>query len=108
MLILPPTRRPQNARAISGGAIALGVVLLLGALEVEERLDPKGLAVLRTSRLLLDAPDSPAAAASGNAGETGRIGAREGSWVRISLDDAREGWVPFASVLPLDGIPLED
>ena len=108
MLILPPARRPQHARAISGGALALGVVLLLGALEVEERLDPKGLAVLRTSRLLLDAPDSPAAAASGNAGETGRIGAREGSWVRISLDGSRAGWVPFASVLPLDGIPIED
>jgi hypothetical protein len=107
-LIVSPARRPRNARAISGGALALGVVLLLGALEVEDRLNPSGLAVLRTSRLLLEAPGSQTAAASGNVGETGRIGAREGSWVRIALDGARAGWVPAASVLPMDGIPIED
>jgi hypothetical protein len=108
MLIVPPASRPRNARAISGGALALGVVLLLGALEVEDRLNPSGLAVLRTSRLLLDAPGSQTALASGNVGETGRIGAREGAWVRIALDGARAGWVPAVTVLPMDGIPLED
>jgi len=108
MLIVPPGRRPRNARAISGGALALGVVLLLGALEVEERLDPTGLAVLRYSRLLLEAPGSQSATASGNVGETGRIGAREGTWVRIALDGTRAGWVPAASVLPMDGIPIDD
>jgi hypothetical protein len=108
MLIVPPSRRPRNARAISGGALALAVVLLLGALEIGERLEPGGLAVLRTSRLLLDAPGSQAATASGTIGETGRIGAREGAWVRIALDGARAGWIPVASILPMDGIPLED
>ena len=102
MLIVPPARRPRNARAISGGALALAVVLLLGALEVGERLEPGGLAVLRTSRLLLDAPGSQTALASGTIGETGRIGAREGAWVRIALDGARAGWVPVASILPMD------
>jgi hypothetical protein len=108
MLIVPPARRPRNARAIAGGALALGVVLLLGALEVEDRLDPGGLAVLRSSRLLLEAPGSQTASASGNVGETGRIGAREGAWVRIALDGARAGWVPSSSVLLMDGIPIED
>ncbi len=108
MLIVPPSRRPSNARAVSGGALALGVVLLLGALEVEERLDPGGLAVLRTSRVLLEAPGSAAASASGTVGETGRIGAREGAWVRIALDGARAGWVPASSVLLMDAIPVED
>lgn len=108
MLIVPPTRRPRNARAISGGVLALGVMLLLGALEVEDRLDPSGLAVLRTSRMLLEAPGSTAASASGNVGETGRIGAREGAWVRIALDGERAGWVPASSLLLMDGIPIED
>jgi hypothetical protein len=108
VLIVSPTRRPRNARAISGGAIAFAMVLLLGALEVQDRLDPSGLGVLRTSRVLLDAPGSQAAIASGNIGETGRLGAREGPWVRIALDGARVGWVPVASVLPMDGVPLED
>ncbi len=108
ILIVPPARRPRNARAIAGGALALGVVLVLGALEVEDRLDPSGLAVLRSSRLLLEAPGSQTATASGSVGETGRIGAREGAWVRIAFDGARAGWVPAASVLPMDGIPIEE
>jgi hypothetical protein len=108
VLIVPPARRPRNARAISGGVIVMAIVLLLGAFEVQERLDPSGLGVLRTSRVLLDAPGSQAAIASGNIGETGRLGAREGPWVRIALDGARVGWVPVASVLPMDGLPLEE
>ncbi|MEO8336181.1 MAG: hypothetical protein ABI664_14475 [bacterium] len=108
MLIVPPARRPRNARSIAGGAIALGVVLLLGALEMEDRVSPSGLAVMRTTRVLLEAPGSQSAAASGNVGETGRIGAREGSWVRIALDGSRAGWVPSSSVLLMDGVPIED
>ncbi len=108
MLIVPPARRPRNARAIAGSALALAVALLLGALEVSDRLDPGGLGVLRTSRVLLDAPGSPTAVASGTIGETGRLGAREGSWVRIALDGARAGWVPVASVLPMEGMPRDE
>ncbi|MEP6729657.1 MAG: hypothetical protein ABJE10_03410 [bacterium] len=108
MLMVPPARRPHNARSISGGVLALGMVLLIVALEVQEQLDPGGLAVMRTTRLLLEAPGSQNGLASANIGETGRIGAREGAWVRIALDGARAGWVPVASVLPIDGIPLED
>lgn len=102
VLAIPPRRRPQSARALCGGAICVGVVLLGGALEVGERLDPRGLAVMRASRLLLVAPNSSSGPASAALGETGRLGPREGTWVRIELDAARAGWVPAESVLPLD------
>jgi tetratricopeptide (TPR) repeat protein len=108
LLIVPPARRPTHARALAGGALMIAVLLLAGAMEVRGRLDPRGLAVLRTSRLLLDAPGSEVARASGTIGETGVLGAREGAWVRIALDGARAGWVPVASILPLDAPPLGD
>ncbi len=109
LLGVPVHRRPEQARAMAGGAIAVAVVLLASAIEVHKRLDPRGLAVLRTNRLLLDAPAASAAGASAALGETGMIGAREGAWVHIAFDGARAGWVPLASVLPLDEIapPLD-
>ena len=64
--------------------------------------------MLFRSRLLLEAPGSQAATASGTVGETGTLGAREGAWVRIALDGARVGWVPVASVLPLDAAAIDD
>jgi hypothetical protein len=90
---------------LAGGALSIAVVLLLAAHEITDRLEPNGLAVLRGSRPLLEAPGSWVALASGTIGETGRIGAREGGWVRIALDGDRSGWVPVATVLPLDAPP---
>jgi hypothetical protein len=78
-------------------------VARVGALERRERAAARGLGVLRTARQLHDAPTSsapPAAAAA--AGEVGTLGAREGAWVRITLDGSRAGWLPVAVVLPLD------
>ena len=108
MLVVAPARRPRHGRALAGGSIVLAVVFLAGALEVRERLDPRGLGVLRSSRMLVDAPGSQTALSSAAAGETGTLGAREGQWVRIVLDGARAGWVPFTSVLPLDALPVDD
>jgi tetratricopeptide (TPR) repeat protein len=109
VLGIPPHRRPEHARALAGGGIAIAVVLLASAVEVHKRLDPRGLAVLRTSRMLLAAPASSAAIASAAIGETGALSAREGAWVHIAFDGARAGWVPLASVLPLDEIaPPQD
>jgi hypothetical protein len=31
------------------------------------------------------------------------MGAREGAWVRLTLDGARAGWLPVAALIPLDG-----
>jgi hypothetical protein len=102
-LALPPTHRPAALRGVGGGAVVVAIVALLGALEVGQRLEPRGLAVLRGSLTLLEDP-SPAGAPSGTAaiGEVGRVGAREGEWVRITLDGARAGWIPASSIIPLD------
>jgi cytochrome c-type biogenesis protein CcmH/NrfG len=108
LLLVSPALRPLRARAYAGAAMTVSAVLLLGALELHDRLDARGLAVLRDTRLLLEAPGSTVAAASGVVGETGRIGAREGAWVRIALDNARAGWVPVASVLLMDAPPADD
>lgn len=108
LLAMTPARRPRNGRALAGGALSVAVVLLLAALEISDRLESHGLAVLRQSRPLLEAPGSSVALASGNIGETGMLGAREGSWVRIALDGARAGWVPVASVLALDAPPGDE
>jgi hypothetical protein len=102
LLALPMRMRPPAGRSIAGGALSIAVVLLLGALELSERVDPAPLGVLRQTRQLTEAPGSAAAVATGNIGETGRIGAREGAWVRIAIDPTRSGWVPASSVLPLD------
>jgi hypothetical protein len=103
-LALPMRWRPAHTRAVAGGALVLAVVTLAGALELRDRAGVRGLGVLRAARELLDAPASGAPpAATAAAGEVGKLGAREGAWVRITLDGARAGWLPVAAVLPLDG-----
>ena len=105
VLAIPPAGRPRTGRAAAGGALSIGIVLLLAAIELAEREKPDRLAVLRGSRPLLEAPGSTLANARGSIGETGLVGAREGAWVRIALDGERSGWVPAASVLALTGNP---
>ena len=105
VLAIPPAHRPRAARAAAGGALSLGIVFLLAAIELAERQKADRLAVMRGSRPLLEAPGSTVAHATGTIGETGLLGAREGLWVRIVLDGERSGWVPAASVLALTGNP---
>jgi tetratricopeptide (TPR) repeat protein len=103
LLALPLGRRPRQGRAIAGGAIAVAVVGLVAAIELADAADVRGLGALRGARGLLDTPTPGAgSAALAAAGEVGRLGAREGAWVRITLDRARAGWVPVAAVLALD------
>ncbi len=107
LLALPLRMRPPASRALAGGALSLAVVFLLGALELNDRLEARGLGVMRESRPLAEAPGSSAALATVSVGETGMLGAREGSWVRIALDANRFGWVPVASILELDAPPSD-
>jgi tetratricopeptide (TPR) repeat protein len=103
-LALPAAWRPPQTRAVAGGALVLAVIALGGALELRDRAEVRGLGVLRSGRELLDAPTAAAPpAATGAAGEVGALGAREGAWVRITLDGSRAGWLPVAAILPLDG-----
>ena len=102
-LAIPASRRPPLMRATAGGAIALAVVTLGTSLELESRSGVRALGVVRDARSLLDTPSGsapPVAAVS--AGEMGALGAREGAWVRITLDGTRAGWLPAAALLRLD------
>lgn len=104
VLAVPAATRIANARAVAGGGLLLAVVMLGAALELNDRAAVRGLGVLRSARTLVDAPTGSAApVAAVSAGEVGALGAREGAWVRISIDGARAGWLPVAAVLPLDG-----
>ena len=83
----------------------VAVVLLGGALELRDRLDVSGLGVIRGATALREGPTSSAVApAQASTGQVGALGAREGAWVRIVLDATHAGWVPVASVLPLDAL----
>lgn len=107
LFALPPERRPSPASAGAGGALTLALLLLGGTLQLGRRADARGLGALRNARSLLDAPSAGAGSvATVSAGEVGAIGAREGAWVRIVLDDERSGWAPVAAVIPLDD-PLD-
>ena len=102
VLALPWARSTPFLRPLAGGALALAIVALAGALELRDRADVRDLGVLRTARHLLDAPSSTGApVAAVTAGEVGALGVREGVWVRLTIDGARAGWLPVAAVLPL-------
>jgi len=103
LLALPAVRKPSFARAASGSALTLALLLLGSALELESRASARALGAVRDARSLLDAPSATATSvATASAGEVGALGAREGAWVRLVLDGDRAGWVPVAAVVPLD------
>jgi tetratricopeptide (TPR) repeat protein len=103
LFALPASRRASRGRAGARGALTIALLLLGAALELESRVGVRGLGALRAGRTLLEAPASDAPSlAAGSAGEVGAVGAREGAWVRIALDDERSGWVPVSAVIPLD------
>jgi len=103
VLAVPPRRRRPVATPLAGGAATLALLLLLATLELQHDASPHGLGALRTGRALLAAPAGDGTSvAVADAGEVGAIGAREGAWVRLVLDGDRAGWVPVATVVPLD------
>ena len=101
-------RRTPHVRPVAGGALAVALVALAAALELQDRGAVHGLAVLRGARELLESPSPDgAAAAAAAAGEVGMLGVREGAWVRLSIGGGRAGWVPAAAVLPLDAVGVD-
>jgi BatD DUF11 like domain len=105
VLALPATLRPRAARPIAGGAIAVALVGLAGVFELESQLGARDLGVLVRSRALVETPSADAPSlATGGAGEAGRLGAREGGWVYLTLDPTRAGWVPASAVMPIEPV----
>ena len=105
LLALPGGRRPRAARPIAGGAIAVALVGLVSLFEIQSRIEARDLAVLVQGRTLLETPGSESRSlAAAAAGEAGRLGAREGGWVHLTIDAARAGWVPARSLLPIEPV----
>ena len=104
-LALPDRWRTGTSRRLAGGGIVLALATLGALLEVSQQLEARDLGVLVHGRALLESPAPDAAMlAPAGAGEAGRIGAREGGWVHLTLDATRAGWVPAGSVLPIDPV----
>jgi hypothetical protein len=84
-------------------AYALGtvsVLLLLGSLDVDQRLAARRLGVVRaTTKLSADPALGGESSGSAIVGEVAVMAARQGAWTRVVLDDGREGWVQSASVM---------
>ena len=105
LLALPGGRRPRAARPIAGGGMAVALVGLAVLLEVQSRIDARDLAVLVQGRTLLETPGSESRSlAAASAGEAGRLGAREGGWVHLTIDAARAGWVPARALMPIQPV----
>ena len=105
LLALPPAKQPRAARSIAGGAIAIALVGLAGLFELQARIEARDLAVLVHGRTLLETPAPEARSlAAAAAGEAGRLGAREGGWVHLTLDAARAGWVPASALMPIEPV----
>ena len=91
------------------GAGIVGVVLLLGGLDLDQRLAARDLGVLRsTAKLSSDPALGGEAKGTAVVGEVARALRREGAWTFVSLDEQREGWVESSKLISLErGAPLD-
>jgi hypothetical protein len=110
---LSAVRRNQKFRAgVRRAAYAGGVVgflLLLGGLDLDQRLAARNLTVLRsTSRLSSDPALGGETKGTAIVGEVARALRRQGPWTLVTLDEQREGWVESANLASLErGAPVD-
>ena len=93
--------------AYAGGII--GILLLLGGLDLDQRLAARNLAVMRTtSRLSSDPALGGETKGTAIVGEVARAVRRQGPWTFVTLDEQREGWVESANLASLErGAPVD-
>ncbi len=90
------------------GAGIVAVALLLGGLDLDQRLAARDLGVLRSSTRLSSDP-ALVGEARGTAivGEVARAVRREGAWTFVTLDEQREGWIESSKLVSLErGSPV--
>jgi tetratricopeptide (TPR) repeat protein len=97
----------QSWRRHSGWRVGLitavaGGVLLWFAYEIEGRLEGRSLVVITGQAPLRNLPSLTAESRSTPMpGEVASVITRQGVWVHLRLDGAREGWMPAERVAPL-------
>lgn len=87
----------------------IGILLLLGGLELDELLAARSYTVLRsTTRLSSDPALGGETKGTAVIGEVARAVRRQGPWTLVSLDDEREGWVESSTLASLErGAPVD-
>jgi len=87
--------------AYAGGIV--GVLLMLGGLDVDQHLAARDLGVLRTTTRLSSDP-ALGGDTKGTAliGEVARAVRRQGAWTYVTLDEQREGWVESSNLVSLE------
>jgi len=85
------------------GAGIVGVALLLGGLDLDQRLAARDLGVLRsTAKLSSDPALGGEAKGTAIGGEVARAVRREGAWTFVTLDEQREGWIESSKLVSLE------
>lgn len=102
--------RASAARRWAYALGALGVMLLFAALEVDQRLAARDLAVIRTSsRITREAALVGEQVGTAYAGEVVRAGMRNGVWTHVALDGGRDGWIASSALSGLErGTPIAE
>jgi hypothetical protein len=87
-----------SALVLIAGAIAAGAAAWWGA----RALDATGLAVIRRPETLRNAPGFESATVGGvSTGDVVRMSTAQEGWVRVTLTDGRDGWLPASRLAPL-------
>jgi hypothetical protein len=91
------------------GAAIVGIILLLGGLDLDQRLSARDLGVLRsTAKLSSDPALGGESKGTALLGEVARAVRREGAWTFVTLDEQREGWVESSRLVSLErGAPAD-
>jgi hypothetical protein len=87
----------------------IGLLLLLGGLDLDQHLAARNYTVLRsTTRLSSDPALGGETKGTAIIGEVARAVRRQGPWTLVSLDDEREGWVESSTLASLErGAPVD-
>jgi hypothetical protein len=90
-------------RRFAYAAGMIGVLVLLAALDIDQRQAARDLAVVRsTSRISSDPALGGDTKGTAVVGEVARAVRREGAWTLVSLDDDREGWIESTRLISLE------
>lgn len=80
-----------------------GALLLLAALDLDQRQAARNLRVIRsTSRINSDPALGGEARGTAVIGEVARAVRRQGAWTLVALDDDREGWIESSRLISLE------
>ena len=92
-----------GTRRLAYAAGLVGLLLLFGALDLDQRQAARNLAVIRsTARISSDPALGGDTKGTAVVGEVARTVRRQGAWTLVSLDDDREGWIESSRLISIE------